>query len=137
MRFVRPAGLAAIWLVVSATLAACGSSGPFAAPPSLGADAVLFTAKGQQFTATSVHVPADKAWTLALDNQDGLPHNVLKVDKDNKTVFASTIVSGPVLTTDPAPALAPGSYRFTCASTRKCRVRSASRSLPCRVSSTA
>lgn len=91
-----------------------GPSAPATPFPSLGADAVVIVAKGTQFTTQAVHVPSDHGWTLALDNQDGLPHNVVILDGDNKAVFTGTIVNGPRLFTESAPALSAGDYRFTC-----------------------
>ena len=62
-----------------------------------------------------VVAPASVAWTLAFDNQDNLPHNVVIQDASGQTVFASEVFTGPALRTQAAPALAPGSYTFTCA----------------------
>jgi plastocyanin len=112
----RAAPLVLAALAGLALLAACGgSTAPATAFPSLGPDAVVFQAKGQQFLTTTVHVPAEKAWTLALDNQDALPHNVVILDRSDKAVFTSTVFTGASLKVEPAPALAAGDYRFICA----------------------
>lgn len=116
MRFTRHARAAGVGLAAAVALSACAGSATPATPfPSLGADAVVVTAKNTQFTTQSVHVPAGTAWTLAFDNQDNVPHNVVISDQHNTTVFMSTIVSGPTLKMEAAPALAAGEYHFTCA----------------------
>jgi plastocyanin len=102
-------------LTAVTALSACGGSAPATLFPSLGADVVVFQAKGSRFVTDIVHVPRDKAWTLALDNQDGLPHNVVILDRDNTSVFASAVFTGSALKTEPAPALPAGDYHFTCA----------------------
>jgi plastocyanin len=115
MRLDRHARVAAVAFAAAVALAGCtGNSGPATPFPSLGADAVVITAKNTQFTTQSVHVPANRPWTLAFDNQDGLPHNVVITDKSNTTVFTGTIVNGPTLKVEAAPALAAGEYPFTC-----------------------
>jgi len=63
----------------------------------------------------SVTVPANAAWTLAFDNQDNLPHNVVIQDASGQTVFSSEVITGPALKIQDASALATGSYTFTCA----------------------
>ncbi|MEA2621791.1 MAG: Cupredoxin-like domain [Chloroflexota bacterium] len=120
MSTFRPAwGVACLAILASlailAALAGCGSSAPPTARPSLPADAVLFTAHGSRFTGDAVQVPADAAWTLALDNQDGLPHNVVIIDAGGTTVFSSTLFTGPDLRSEAAQPLPAGVYRFTCA----------------------
>ena len=116
MRLTRHGRAAALGLAAAVAVSACaGSSAPATPFPSLGADAVVVAAKNTQFTTQSVHVPAGKAWTLAFDNQDNLPHNMVITDQSNTTVFASTIVNGPTLKIEAAPALAAGEYHFVCA----------------------
>lgn len=116
MRICWHVRVARLSLAAAGVAAACGGTpAPATPPPSLGAGTVLIAAKGQQFTPASVHVPAGIPWTLAFDNQDGLPHNVVILDKDNRSVFSSSIFTGPALKTEAAPAFAAGDYHFTCA----------------------
>jgi plastocyanin len=117
MRLACSRGLCVLFVLAAlVVVAACGgSSAPATAFPSLPSGDVVITAKGTQFTTQDVHVPANTPWTLAFDNQDGLPHNVIILSADNKAVFTGTLVSGPKLSMEPGPALAAGTYHFTCA----------------------
>ena len=76
---------------------------------------MVVTAKHVEYVTTDVAVPANTAWTLAFDNQDNVPHNVVIQDASGQTVFSSDVFTGPGLRTQTAPALAPGDYTFTCA----------------------
>jgi plastocyanin len=106
--------IAALALVGSAL--ACSSTSASPTPfPSLPSGSVGFAAKNTAFLTRDVVAPASVAWTLAFDNQDNLPHNVVIQDASGQTVFASEVFTGPALRTQAAPALAPGSYTFTCA----------------------
>ena len=116
MRSLRRASLAALGLATAIGLVACaGASGPPTPFPSLGANTVVLTAKGTAFTTQDVHAPANLPWTLALDNQDNLPHNVVIVNASNTTVFTGAIVNGPKLATEPGPVVVSGTYRIMCA----------------------
>jgi plastocyanin len=111
---IARAGLALV--VVVASVVACSSSMASPTPfPSLPAGSVVVAAKNTSFLTQDVVVPANAAWTLAFDNQDNLPHNVVIQDGNGQTVFSSDVFTGPALRTQAAPALAPGSYTFTCA----------------------
>jgi plastocyanin len=102
--------------LVCALVVACSSSNASPTPfPSLPVGSVVITAKNTAFVTADVHVPANAAWTLAFDNQDNLPHNVVIADGSGQTVFSSDVFTGPGLRTQAAPALSPGSYTFTCA----------------------
>jgi plastocyanin len=108
-------------LALAATLAAC--SGTAAAPASGGpatdgpsGDAVTVTAKDLAFTQAQVTVPADEAFDLVFDNQDGVPHNVaIYTDASTSTkVSVGEIFGGPGQRTQAVPALTAGSYFFRC-----------------------
>lgn len=111
---VLVAGCAA--LVVTVFVAACsGTPAPPTPFPSLQPGSVLITAHNTAYTPPDVTVPANSAWILALDNEDNLPHNVVITGADGQTIFASDVYTGPGVHSQPAPALAPGSYAFSCA----------------------
>jgi plastocyanin len=108
-------------LVLAATLAACG--GASAAPASgdagtgaPGGGAVSVTAKDLAFSQAQVTVPANEAFDLVFDNQDGAPHNVaIYTDSSLKTkVSVGEIFAGPGQKTQAVPALAAGTYFFRC-----------------------
>ena len=108
-------------LVLAATLAACGgtSAAPASADPATGApsgDAVTVTAQDLAFTQTQVTVPADEAFDLVFDNQDGAPHNVaIYTDSSASTkISVGEIFGGPGQKTQSVPALGAGSYFFRC-----------------------
>jgi plastocyanin len=114
--FVLLARLVAVVVLLGGSVVACSSSTASPTPfPSLPAESVVIAAKNTAFVTQSVSVPANAAWTLAFDNQDNLPHNVVIQDGNGQTVFSSTVFTGPALKTQDAPALAAGSYTFTCA----------------------
>jgi plastocyanin len=108
-------------LVLAAVLAACSntsaapasSDSPSAAPAG---DAVTVTAKELTFTTAQVSVPADEAFELVFDNQDGAPHNVaIYTDSSTSTkVSVGEIFAGPGQKTQSVPALAAGTYFFRC-----------------------
>lgn len=108
-------------LALAAVLAAC--SGASAAPtndsaPSAGSPApagatVAVVAKDIKFATTSVAVSAGSAFTIAFDNQDGAPHNIVIDDASGAEVFKGEVVSSKKV--DYAvPALAAGTYSFKC-----------------------
>lgn len=109
-------------LSLAAVLAACSgaSAAPATgAPGSSGApagDTVTITAKDLKFAPTTVTVPAEKAFDLVFDNQEGAPHNVaIYTDSSASTkVSVGEIFSGPAQKTQAVPALAAGSYFFRC-----------------------
>lgn len=105
-------GLAAVLAACSGGSATTASSSPAATTAPAG-DAVTITAKDLKFSQTEISVPAGKAFDLVFDNQDGAPHNVAITDASGKSVFKGEIVSGKQVTYL-VPALAGGSYTFTC-----------------------
>lgn len=97
-----------------ASAPAGGSAPPPASqPPKPDADVVL-TAKGTQWVETTLTVPAGKPFTLALDNQDTLPHDVQFKDAGGQEVFRSEVVTGPAVAIDDVPSLPAGTYSYVC-----------------------
>jgi len=108
-------------LALAAMLAACSgtSAAPASGDPATGApsgNAVTVTAKDLAFTQAQVTVPADEAFDLVFDNQDGAPHNVaIYTDAGASTKLSvGEIFAGPGQKTQSVPALAAGSYFFRC-----------------------
>ena len=106
-------------LSLAAVLAACsGATGTQSAAPSAApaGDAVTITAKDLKFGQTEVTVPADEAFDLVFDNQEGAPHNVaIYTDSSASTkISVGEIFSGPAQKTQTVPAMAAGTYFFRC-----------------------
>ena len=104
-------------VVLAAVTAACSSASANPSAPAGSADpnAPVVVAQGNAFSPATVTVPADKAFSLTLDNKDGAPHNVsIYTDSGaSKSISAGEIVSS-TTTTQQVPALAKGTYFFRC-----------------------
>jgi len=104
-------------VVLAAVTAACSSASanPSAPAGSVDPNAPVVVAQGNAFSPATVTVPADKAFSLTLDNKDGAPHNVsIYTDSGaSKSISAGEIVSS-TTTTQQVPALAKGTYFFRC-----------------------
>ena len=79
-------------LALAATLAACSGASANPATPAAPAgspsgDAVSVVAKDLKFTTPAVSAPAGKPFTIAFDNQDGAPHNIVISDPTGTKVF--------------------------------------------------
>ena len=100
---------------LAAVLAACsGSSAGTAAPAgSVDPNAIVVTAKDLKFNPTEVSAPADAAFEIVFDNQEGAPHNMKISDSTGAEVFKGEIVTNQKVTYQ-VPALAEGSYPFIC-----------------------
>lgn len=107
-------GLAAVLAACSGTPATPGTGSPTASAPA--GDAVLVTARDLKFDQTAITVPADEAFDLVLDNQEGAPHNVaIYTDESASTkISIGDVISGPAQKTQTVPALAVGTYFFRC-----------------------
>jgi plastocyanin len=77
------------------------------------ADAQL-TAVNIAFVPTSLTGPAGRPFTVAFDNQDGLPHNLEIRDASGAVLFRGDIVTGPIVTVYAIPSLPAGQYPFLC-----------------------
>jgi plastocyanin len=100
---------------LAAVLAACsGSSAGTAAPAgSVDPNATVVAAKDLMFSPTEVTAPADAAFEIVFDNQEGVPHNMAISDSTGTNVFKGEIVSSQQVTYS-VPALAAGAYPFIC-----------------------
>jgi hypothetical protein len=91
-----------------------GASPSPAASEAPTADAMI-VAEDIAFTTTDVAVPADRAFTLALDNRDeAIDHNVRIKDAGGTVVFDGDLFKGIATHVYDVPALAAGSYPFDC-----------------------
>jgi plastocyanin len=84
------------------------------AAPSAPAADVTITAQGIDFTTKDVIAPADTEFTIAFDNQDPAPHDVVIKEGSGTVVFQGEVVTGPTVEIYHAPPLAPGTYSFVC-----------------------
>lgn len=103
-------------LVALATITAACSGGSASSPtaaPSVPADAIVVVAKDLAFTTPEVSAPAGKPFTIVLDNQEDVPHNIAIKDSTGADVFKGEIVTKAQVANE-IPALAAGSYPFIC-----------------------
>ena len=75
---------------------------------------VTIIAANIDFTTKQVTAPADAPFTIAFDNQDTVPHDVVIKDDSGGTVFQGEIVTGPKAIVYDVPALTAGGYTFVC-----------------------
>ena len=112
-------------LVVAGLVAACGgASAATGAPapstpagsPGAGAGAITISAKDLKFSTDTLAVPADEAFDLTFDNQEGAPHNVAIYSDPSASVkiFVGEIFTGPAAKTATVQAMPAGSYFFRC-----------------------
>jgi plastocyanin len=110
--------LLSLGLVVLASVAVACSGSATQAPASAGPvdpNAPVITASGNAFSPSTLDVPANKAFSLTLDNKDGAPHNVaIYTDSSAATKVSVGDIVSSGSTTQQVPTLAPGSYFFRC-----------------------
>lgn len=109
-----PLSLAALATV--ALLAACGSTPGGAESSADPADAdVSVTSVDIAFEETTLTAPAGEAFTLALVNEDAVPHNVaIYTDSSaSEEIYIGEYVTDGTIVYD-VPALEPGEYFFRC-----------------------
>jgi plastocyanin len=106
-----PSGEAA---VASAAPGGGAAPPPASSGPSLPAADVTLTAANIDFNPKSLTVPATKPFTMAFDNQDSAPHDVVIKDGGGAAVFKGELIQGPKVVVYDVPALPAGSYTFAC-----------------------
>ena len=80
-----------------------------------GGQQIELTASNISFDKKEIRIKADQASTLTFTNTEGIPHDVVIVDKDNKQLFKSDTLTGPDASGEfQVPALAAGEYTFYC-----------------------
>ena len=100
--------------VLVATLAACGTTTAGGTPDPGSAD-VTVTSVDMAFTPGTVSAAAGQNFTLALVNEDAMPHNVAIYTDSSKSekLFDGEMVTEGTIVYD-IPALEPGEYVFDC-----------------------
>jgi plastocyanin len=84
-------------------------------PPSAPAADVLIEAKNIAFVESSIVAPANKPFTIALDNQDqGTPHNVALKNEAGQVVWQGTPFNGVATEVYNVPPQPAGKYTFMC-----------------------
>ncbi len=105
-------------LALAALLAACGTAGA-GGGSDLGADPadadVTVTASDMAFAPGTVTAPQGGSFTLALVNNDAMPHNVAIYTDESRSekLFEGEMVTDGTIVYD-IPALEPGEYFFDC-----------------------
>ncbi|MDF2733800.1 MAG: copper-binding protein [Chloroflexota bacterium] len=117
-RLVLGLGLVALAVISAACSGGSGASpsAPAASAPAASApagDAITVSAKDLKFSTASITAPADEAFQIVFDNQEGVPHNIAIKDAAGAEKFKGEIVTSTTITYD-VPALAAGAYEFWC-----------------------
>ena len=105
-------------LVLALLLAACSSGAASQSSPagSVDPNAVKISARDLKFSTATLSAPANKAFQISFENQEGAPHNVAIYSDSSfsKKVFGEDPFGGPKTVTYNVPALAAGTYGFRC-----------------------
>jgi plastocyanin len=111
-------GLVALVVVLAACSSGASGASPAPSGPAASADpnALQISAKDLKFSTSQLNAPADKAFSLVFDNQEGAPHNVAiyKDESASQKVFGQDPFGGPKTVTYQVGPLAAGSYFFRC-----------------------
>ena len=115
-RAIVTLGLIALVLVLGAcSNASANNPSPAGTPAAPAGDAIQISSKDLKFSTANLTAPANKAFQIVYDNQDGAPHNVAIYDSSfSSKVFGEEPFGGPKQVTYNVPALAPGTYGFRC-----------------------
>lgn len=107
---MRTVQIAAVLAAMLMFLTACGS----AAPAPVSGD-VTISVKNTTFNVGELKVPANRPFTIAFTNNDGVPHNVaIYTDGSASTkLFVGDLITSSS-TVYRVPALKPGRYYFRC-----------------------
>ncbi|MFN8631241.1 MAG: cupredoxin domain-containing protein [Chloroflexota bacterium] len=103
----------------SAAPSAEASAGGSAPAPSQGGGAggtvVDITALNVDWTTKDVTAPANAPFKIHFDNQDAsTPHNIVIKDGQGQQFLSTDLLTGPATADYEVPALAAGTYQFTC-----------------------
>ena len=108
--------------VAALVTASCGGSSD-SVNSSASADETTCTAAGTrvaiasenlEFDKSCLAVPANQDFTITLDNEEGLPHNVELLTAASESIYAGDIITGPKKIDYQVMAMAPGTYEFRC-----------------------
>ena len=115
-RAIAALGLICLVLILGACSSTSANPAPTgSAAPAPAGDAIQISSKDLKFSTATLSAPANRAFQIAYDNQDGAPHNVAIYDSSfSQKVFAEDPFGGPRQVTYDVPALAPGTYGFRC-----------------------
>ena len=113
-----PRSNALVVALAALAVSGCGGGAAAAERPSSGnppGPYVALAAHNIAFDTSALNVPANVAFTIVLDNQEAVPHNV-SIDRvhDAARVFEGAVFSGPATRWYAVSALAPGEYAFLC-----------------------
>lgn len=112
---MKPMRPAFVGLATAAVLAACGGTSPTqpAADPA-DADSTI-TSVDIEFDQTTLTAAAGESFTLALVNEDSMPHNVAIYTESSASeeLFIGEYVTDDTIVYE-VPALEPGEYFFRC-----------------------
>lgn len=81
--------------------------------PSAPAGDVQIVADGIKFTTTDVSAPGSD-FTIAFDNKDPAPHDVVIQGPNGSPLFQGEVINGPAATVYDVKGIPPGSYTFIC-----------------------
>ena len=113
---MKPIRLSLVAVALAAVLAACGSTAADGGsdPDPAGADLTV-TAVDMAFDPGTVTVAAGETFTIALVNEDAMPHNIAIYTDETKSekVFEGEMVTDGTIVYD-LPALDAGEYFFDC-----------------------
>ena len=102
-------------LALVAITAACSTAGAPASAGPVDPNAPVIVAQNNLYSPATLTVKADKAFSLTLDNKDGVPHNIA-IYKDSSA--AQQVSIGEIVTstsaTQQVPALAKGQNFIRC-----------------------
>jgi plastocyanin len=113
---MKPIRLSLIAIALAAVLAACGATAADGgSDPDPAAADVTVTAVDMAFGPGTVTVAAGEAFTVALVNEDEMPHNIAIYSDSSKSekVFEGEMVTDGTVVYD-LPALDAGEYFFDC-----------------------
>jgi plastocyanin len=115
-RTIAALGLLCLVLLLGACSGATANNAtPAGSQTAPAGDAIQILSTDLRFSTTTLTAPANKAFQIVYDNQDGAPHNVAIYDSSfSSKLFGEEPFGGPKQVTHTVPALAPGTYGFRC-----------------------